>query len=454
VALRGDNTLGSISTDSRLIRSGQWLLALKGENFDCHDLLPSLVDEDIAGAIGSRPPPKSWTKAYVQVPDTLAALQALARSVREQFAGTGPVVAITGSCGKTTTRAMVELVLGTLGPIHATTGNFNNHIGLPLTLLKLPAASAACVLELGMSHLGEIAELAGICHPTVRVVTNVAAAHTEGVGGIEGVAQAKGELFATASAGDTCVLNVDDRRVAALPIPAGCAVVTFGSQPDRCDVWVDNVRAAGPLGLGTRFTLHAADEHVDVEVAAPGRHLALNAAAAAAVGVAAGVRLSAAGAALQQYRPVGDRMRVQHAGPVAVLNDAYNANPLSMAAALRTLADAQCGDQRRVALLGDMKELGSESAGAHLEILRQCLDLGVDAVGLVGPCFRAAAAQLLGPGDQPSHPGGTQVVVSDSCEELAAEVMPLLADGGLVLVKGSRSMRMETVVEKLASLQS
>jgi UDP-N-acetylmuramyl pentapeptide synthase len=235
-----EGTPGSVSTDTRAVRSGQWFLALTGERFDGDAFVDDALAAGCAGVVSTRAPPANWTAGYVRVKNTTAALQALAFDVRRRFEG--PVVGITGSVGKTTARDMCALALGN-EETHATQGNFNNHVGLPLTILRAPPCARAWVLEMGMSAPGEIAALAAIARPNVRVVTNVAPAHLEGVGDVDGVARAKAEMFASASEGDVCVVNADDARVMGMPAPYGCRRVSFGTRGSGADVEVDAARS-------------------------------------------------------------------------------------------------------------------------------------------------------------------------------------------------------------------
>ena len=226
VVADGDGTMGSICTDTRSLRHGQWFLALTGRNFDGHAFIHQAGVKDCTGVIANHVP-DGWSRGFVQVEggDTLKALQGLASNVRARFRG--PVVGITGSVGKTTVRAMAALALtGLGGHVHETQGNLNNHVGVPLTLLRLNSQSVACVLEMGMNHRGEILELAEIARPDVRVVLNVGPAHMENFsGGLEEVAMAKGEMFKNARPGDICVVNADDPLAMAISVPAGVRVV-------------------------------------------------------------------------------------------------------------------------------------------------------------------------------------------------------------------------------------
>ena len=222
-------TDGKVCTDTRAIEAGDWFLALKGERFDAHDFLDAAIQAGACGVVAERVP-EGWSAGLVEVDDGLEALQNLGRHVRRGF--NGPVVGITGSAGKTTTRALVGLVLEPLGTVHQTKGNFNNHIGLPLTLLAAPEDADALVLEMGMNHAGEIDLLQDIGAPNVRIITNVGAAHLEGLGTIEAVAAAKGEMFDGARPEDTICLNIDDPFVSVHPLPHGVRVITYGARED------------------------------------------------------------------------------------------------------------------------------------------------------------------------------------------------------------------------------
>jgi UDP-N-acetylmuramoyl-tripeptide--D-alanyl-D-alanine ligase len=362
----------------------------------------------------------------------------LARFVRAHF--TGPVVGITGSAGKTTTRALVGLVATGLGKVHQTVGNLNNHVGVPLTILAAPLDADVWVIEMGMNHLGEIAVLQDIAAPTVRLITNVGAAHLEGVGSLEGVAKAKGELFDGARPGDICCVNVDDPRVRALPVPAGVRVLRYGSESD-CDVRLSDA-LVDPHQLVTRFRVESGASVVRGVLPSPGLHLAHDACAAIAAGVALRVPFEGMGKALARYEPVGMRLRIED-GPQRskVINDAYNANPMSMEASLRMLAslpDKAAGGVRRIAVLGDMLELGSEEAAAHRATLELAHSLKLDGIFAAGPRFRPTA-EALG------------IVWAPDAPSLGPLVYASLGEGDVVLVKGSRGMGMERVLQPTSS---
>ena len=422
---------GPLGTDSRKLGQGDWFLALRGERFDGHDFLEQAAEAGIAGAIAEEAP-VGWSRGLVVVDDTLEALQSASSWRRERF--TGPVVGITGSAGKTTTRAMIELVLAPLGRVHGTAGNLNNHIGLPLSVLASPDDADLWVLEMGMSGPGEIALLQRLARPTVRLVTNVSAAHLQGTGTLDGVAACKQEMFDGARPGDIVLVNTDDPKVAVMPVPAGATVLRYGSE-SGCDVQLLETDVDGGA-LCTRVRIRTPLGVVRATVPAPGHHLALDALAAVAVGHVLGVDCVDMAAALEAYVPVGMRMRIERYGGITVINDAYNANPASLEAALRTLVQAD--GERRIALLGDMLELGEAEAEAHAEAVELASRLGVDVLGLAGPRMGAAAAVATVP-----------VVVAEDSTALGQAVAPTLRPGDVVLVKGSRGARMERVLQGL-----
>jgi UDP-N-acetylmuramoyl-tripeptide--D-alanyl-D-alanine ligase len=435
--LRAEGAPGRVCTDTRNLGDGDWFLALVGDRFDGHDYLEMAREKGCAGVIAQRVP-AGWDRGFVEVADTLVALQDLARCIRRDFGG--PVVGITGSAGKTTTRALTSLALAPLGRVHDTKGNLNNHIGVPLTLLDAPPEADAWVVEMGMNAFGEIALLQDIAAPTVRLITNVGAAHLEGVGSLDGVARAKGELFAGARPNDLCVINHDDLRIRTLPLPPGVRSLTFGTAA-TCAVRLVRAEVDADT-LQTHLCIQTPAGPVETTLSSPGVHLAWCALSAVAVAVGLNLPLTGLADRLASYSPVGMRQRVE-AGPggLKIINDAYNANPLSTAAALRTLG-AITG-RSRVALLGDMLELGADEVRAHRDTLALALDLGLDLIGLVGPRYAAAAAHL----------GVTdQVVSAPTAADLATVLAPRLHAGDIVLLKGSRGLAMERVLPPLFDL--
>ncbi len=425
-------TAGTVCTDTRAIEAGDWFLALKGERFDAHDFLDKAVEAGACGVIAERTP-EGWSAGLVQVEDGLTALQNLGRHVRSGF--TGPVVGITGSAGKTTTRALVGLVLEPLGVVHQTKGNFNNHIGLPLTLLAMPEHADALVLEMGMNHAGEIDLLQDIGAPNVRIITNVGAAHLEGLGSIEAVAAAKGELFDGARPGDTVCLNLDDPHVSTHPLPEGVRILTYGEDL-KADIRLV-AAAVDPDTLHTRFTVRMGEHTAEGVVPSPGIHMAHNAVGAVCVGAALGLPLAGMVDRIATYEPVGMRLRMEP-GPMAthIINDAYNANPMSVAANLRTLAGIpRSPGRRRIALLGDMLELGPTEIEQHRDTIALAKQLDLDLLGLVGPRFEAARDD--------------DTLWAANAEALGEALRDLIQPGDIILIKGSRGIKMEQILNGL-----
>lgn len=428
--LEGQGPPGPVTTDTRRLEPGSWFLALRGERFDGHEFTAHAAAAGCAGIVVDTLP-EGWSRGAVVVEDTLVALQDIGRFVRSGLRC--PVVGVTGSAGKTTTRAMTAAVLRGLGRIHATEGNLNNHIGVPLTLLATPPEVDVLVLEMGMSAPGEIALLQDIGAPTVRLITNVGVAHLEGTGSIDAIAACKQELFDGARPGDVLLVNGDDPRVRAMPRPPGTTSLIYGSEPG-CDLRLTHVRV-DPVKLSTFVELEYRGHRVATRISSPGHHLALDACAAAAVGAALGVPLDEIAAGLGRYEPVGMRMRVEQHGDITVLNDAYNANPPSMRAALQTLATIE--GRRRIALLGDMLELGRIESDAHDDIARFAASLELELVGLCGPRMGSAAPEL-------------DVLRASDSVALGEAVAPRLVPGDVVLLKGSRGARMERVLHSLS----
>lgn len=415
---------GVVATDTRTLPDGCWFLALVGDRFDGHDFAAKAAAA--GGGIFSRPV-EGWDRPWVAVDDTTVALQDLGRWARDRL--DGPVVALTGSSGKTTTRALVACALSPMGHVHQTGGNLNNHLGVPMTLLAAPPDAAAHVVEMGTSSPGEIRFLAELARPDVRLVLNVGPAHLEELGGLEGVAVEKGAMYDTAGADDVCIVNLDDpflrdRRPTARTITWGrdeAADIRLLDVAVDATTWSTSARYATPGGL------------VRATIPAPGVHIAHDAGAALAIAYALGVDLADAAHALSDYAPVGMRLRPEGLpGGVLAINDAYNANPASVNASLDTLAAM---DGRRVAVLGDMLELGPDEAALHVEVAQGAVARGLDLVVLVGP--RMAATGVSGDAVWRAEDGTT----------LASDLAAWLRRGDRVLFKGSRGARVERVLD-------
>lgn len=435
-------TFAGIGIDSRTIAADHLFVAIAGDTHDGHRFVAEVLDRGVRGVLvaGDRlaqlPMDRLAAEAIacVVVADTTRALGDLARFNRRRV--DLKVLAVTGSNGKTSTRLLMERVIGRDYVTLATRGNLNNHIGLPLTLFRLTPAHQAAVVELGMNHAGEIAYLGGICEPDVGVITNVGPAHLEGLGSIENVARAKAELLDTLRPGGSAVLNADDPLVAAMGANLNRPVVYFGTAPDA------QVRAEA-LHLsdaGVRFTLITPSGKTTVTLATPARVMVANALAAAAVGELMGVSPSDIKAGLEAFMPQAGRMGIREPGRgICLVDDTYNANPASMAAAIETLA--RMGGQRRtIAILGDMLELGPQSADLHRQIGRVAGDNRIERLFVTGAFADAVADGALDRGLPADH------LFCGSKAEIIDALPQHLRTGDLILVKGSRGMAMETVV--------
>ncbi|MEN8181137.1 MAG: UDP-N-acetylmuramoyl-tripeptide--D-alanyl-D-alanine ligase [Myxococcota bacterium] len=434
----GDECFSGVSIDTRTVEPGQLFVAIRGPSHDAHAFLDEALGRGAAGLLierGTELPPDRGA-AVVEVKDTTVALGALAAGHRESFLG--PLVAITGSNGKTTTKEMCAAILGVAAPCLKNPGNLNNEYGLPLTLLARGEEHRSVVVEIGMNHRGEIAPLAAIARPTVGVITNVGTAHIEHLGSRDEIALEKGDLVAALGSEATAILNADDPRVLSQRERSVARVVTFGVA-EEADVRAERVT---PLGdRGHAFDLVTGEGRLSVHVAGIGDTAIPNALAAAAASLAAGASVSDVAEGLARYRPVGGRME-QMALPrnIIIINDTYNANPQSMEVALRSLARLK-GEARGVAVLGDMGELGGSAPDAHREVGRLVAELGVDLLFVLGDHAREIQEAALAAGMDPG-----QVCRGEDHESLGRSVREILQGNDWVLVKGSRSMRMERVV--------
>ncbi|MBI5561848.1 MAG: UDP-N-acetylmuramoyl-tripeptide--D-alanyl-D-alanine ligase [Deltaproteobacteria bacterium] len=432
----------AVFTDSRSPAPGGVFFALAGPRFDGHAFVKDVFDKGAAAAVVSRTEGIAGLVPglpLIVVDDTLRALGALACFVRG--AHDAPVVAISGSAGKTTTKEMVAAILGRTRKVLKTEGNRNNLVGLPLTLLGLTNEHAAAVVELGISEMGEMERLVEMARPDVAVLTNIGRAHLESLGSIEGVAMAKGPLFANLGEGAVKAVNLDDGWVVRLAGQAGHCI-TYSAR-EAADV---RVREASPLPRlgGIRVAYDVRGKTVKVVIPTPSATAVINGAAAIAASLPFGIGARDIEEGLASFSNAHGRMDIVRAGGVTILDDTYNANPASMASAMRTLAAAE---GRKVAVLGEMLELGDASSAEHRELGRLAAGLGIDVVAAIGPKALDVTEGARDAGMSESRLHGFR-----NKKEALAGLRFIVREGDAVLVKGSRGAALEEVVEGLKGL--
>jgi len=436
-----------ISTDSRTIKKGELFVALRGENFDGHKFVEEIAEAGGAGAIVD----SAWWNAFservdrfrsspstfaiLRAKDTLAAYQALAANYRKSLPL--KVLAITGSNGKTSTKDFAASVLGRKFRVTKTQGNFNNHVGLPRTILEATGQDQVAVWEIGMNHPGEVAPLAQIAAPDAAIITNIGVAHIEFMGSREAIALEKGALAEAVGTDGTVILNSDDPFSESIAKRSRARVVFAGINHG-----VLRATDVEQTSEGSAFTILEAAHRCRAQLSVPGLHMVQNALLAVAAGRAFGVPLEECAIGLATAPLTKARLQIKEVNGVEFLDDSYNANPDSMKAALRTLIELGT-DGKRIAVLGEMRELGAESQRGHEEVGQEAASLGVDQLIGIGPMGEVIAKAAGKAGLEMSR------AVASTTE--AAEWLANVAEpGDLVLVKGSRAARTEDVIEHFA----
>lgn len=429
-----------VGTDNRRIEPGVLFVALKGERFDAHDFAAAALAAGAGAVLVSRPVEVPEGSAVLLVEDTLAALQKLAAAHRRAWGG--EVIGLTGSNGKTSTKDMIRAVLSRRFKVRATLGNLNNHIGLPLTVLSVMEDETHGVFEMGMNHPGEIAPLAAIAAPDVAVITNIGTAHIEYMGTREAIALEKGMLAEAVHSSGVVILNANDPFTPDISLRCRAGVLTAGM--DAGDIKVTDVRSSG---AGCTFFLHLPDHSSNqVQIPVPGRHMAGNAALAAAVGWHYGLRAEEIVEGLESTALTHGRLEIRAADGLLFLDDTYNANPDSMRAALETLLSFACTG-RRVAVLGRMGELGETAEAEHRALGTAVHQYGVDELCVVGTGDAAWISEgYLAAGGIPARHHAFPDHAS-----CAAHLRATAGATDIILVKGSRSAAMERVIEPTAA---
>lgn len=432
-------TFGAVCTDTRRLVPGDLFIALRGERFDGAEFLAQAQQQGARVLITERMPEGfSPTVPVILVPDALAALGRLARAYRDRQKAC--VVGITGSNGKTTTRELACAVLRTRYEVLQNTANENNRIGVPQTLLRLNDHHDFAVIEMGTSERGEIAALARVVGPQCAVLTGISESHLQGLGDLEGVLREKGDLLAALGRDGIAIVNFDDAMCVRAAERANCRVVGYGTD-SRCEIRGSDLRANR---FGTHFQLNGSHEF---RLPLHGLHNVSNALAAIAVGWVCGVEIAAMQVALRRAEPVGRRLEYHDLAGISLLDDSYNANPASTRAALKTLAAFPASGQR-IAVLGDMLELGQHAQRLHREVGQCAADLGLDLVLATGPEMNALADVLDA---RFAATGKGAVWRFRNSDEAAAALLDEARAGDVVLVKGSHGMHMNKVTDALTA---
>jgi len=430
---REDVALG-YSIDSRTVRKGDLFFAVKGERLDGHDFVTDALEKGAVAAVVRKDElQRNKRKSnLLAVDDTLTALQTLAGAVRKLWGN--PVIGVTGSAGKTTTKEAIAHVLGTKFRVLKSEGNFNNHFGLPLMLLKLEQKHDLAVIEVGMSHAGEIRALAKIAQPEIGVVTNVAPVHLEFFDSLAGVARAKYELIESLPADGTAVLNADDEYVSQFGRDFKGKVKTYGIAASA-DVRAENIQTKGPEGSEFDVVIGSAREHAHLPLI--GTHNVLNALAAVAVGVERGLKHAEAVAALATLAAADKRGQVLQVGNITVINDCYNSNPKALEAMVDALATMAA--KRRIVVAGEMLELGPEGEEMHRRAGEHMAEKKIDV--LLG--VRGLARQMV----ESANHGGTRAEFVAAPEEAGEWLAREARNGDVILLKASRGVKLEKALE-------
>ena len=416
------DSFDSVSIDTRTMLPGALYVPVRGEVFDGHRFIPQAFEKGAKLTLSEVDVPYP----HIRVDNSVKAFQALAHAYRRQF--DIPLVGITGSAGKTTTRGMVSAVLSTVYNTHSTTGNLNNQTGVPQVLFGLVPEHQCAVVEMGTNHFGEINALAAMSEPTMCLLTNIGEAHIEFFGSREGIFRGKTEMLPHMRPGGKIIVNGDDDWLCSIP-----GAFTFGFGKSN-DLRAEDAREDDLFGAS--FTACWGDQRLPIRLQVPGHHMILNALAAVAVGLALQVPTDKIQEGLAAFTPISGRMAVEKLSRFTLLNDVYNANPTSMEASLQVLSRAA---GRRVCILGDMLELGDQATALHERVAQEAKRLGIDVIIGIGPLFK----------DPIQAVGGFGILSQD---DMLLQLSDFLQTGDTILVKGSRGMHLERTVEKIRTL--
>lgn len=420
----------SVTHDSRKIREGSLFVAIKGERADGHSFISACRKSGALCAL-CQEAPKGVDTPYILVPSTTEAIKDIAKAYREKF--DIPVVGVSGSVGKTSTKEMLFSVLSQKYKTHKTMGNLNNELGVPLTLLDMPEDAEAAVIEMGISGFGEMTRLSRMVQPTVCVLTVIGNCHLENLGDRDGVLRAKTEMFINASENADFVLNGDDDKLSSIKEVNGKKPVFYGLG-GGAEYYAENIKNNGENGVSCRLCFDG--RGIDVVIPAIGSYMVSNALAAVAVGRLLGLDDAQLARGVESYKTVGSRANVINTGKIRIIDDCYNANPNSVRASIDTLKNF---DGRKVAVLGDMKELGKNELALHRETGSYAKDAGVDLIICAGPLAKELASAADG-------------IWFETVDSLIGELGGLIKQGDTVLVKASHSMKFEQITEALKKI--
>ena len=422
-----NTSITSVERDSRAVKDGSLFLAIKGERVDGHDFIEKCYDSGAVCAICEKAP-ENPKKPYILVDSTLNAVKDIAKAYREKF--DIPVVGVSGSVGKTSTKEMLYAVLSQRFKTHKTQGNLNNELGVPLTILSMPEEAEAAVIEMGISDFGEMTRLSRVAQPTICVLTIIGCCHLENLGDRDGVMKAKTEMFKYARDGAEFILNGDDDKLSTITDVNGKKPIFFGID-SKNDYYAEDIENNGEGGVSCKLCF--GDTKLDVIIPAIGTYMVSNALAAAAAGKLLGLSDEQIKNGVEAYKTVGSRANVINNGKIRIIDDCYNANPTSVKASLETLKNFR---GRTVAVLGDMKELGTDELQLHFDTGAYAKQIGIDVVLAAGPLAKSLA-------------DGADGKWYETKEELIKALPEIIKEGDTVLVKASHSMQFEKIVEFL-----
>lgn len=427
--------ISSVSTDSRTASQGCLFAAIKGERADGHLYINSVLELGAVCALGEYIP-EGCPGPFIKVPDTVEALGALAEAYRQSF--DIPIVGVTGSVGKTTAKEMLSCVLSQGFVLHKTDKNLNNNLGVPLTLFGLEPEHNAAVIEMGISHFGEMAQLGKMVRPTYALYTSIGAAHLEFLNDYQGVLRAKTEMLEFVDPQGAVFINGDDPTLITLNSPR--RIVTFGMS-EHCQVRGEDLKSLG--SEGTELTVHCGDRSFPIKIGSYGLHMVTAALGAAAIGIELGLTDEEIARGIAEYKPVGDRSNLEKTDKITIINDCYNANPTSTLSAIDSLAVLSA--PRRVAVLGDMLELGEAGPDLHRQCGERAAIRGIDLCVTTGELslFTYEGAMETGCPD---------TIHFDTRDALISSLPHIIHPGDAVLVKASHSCRFEEIVQALREL--